>query len=163
GHAHRQPAGADAQGAGLSRTVLRAGRGGRALKPGAAGPAPSEAHVKAAVDRDVGAGDVAGVVVAAEGDDARDLVAAAKPADLHAVDDALADLLGNRHHHRGVAIARRPRVDRDALARHLARQRHGEAVHPGLGRRVVGLAELTGLAIDRADVDDATEAARDHS
>src|SRR6185437_454837 len=53
-------------------------------------------------------------------------------------------------------------VDGDALLRDFARQRHGEAVHAGLCGGVVGLAELTGLAVHRTDVDDAAEAALGH-
>src|SRR5690606_30684937 len=63
----------------------------------------------------------------------------------------------------GFAVARRHRVHGHALARHFARQGHGEAVHAGLGGRVVGLAELAGLAVDRTDVDDAAETARHHT
>jgi hypothetical protein len=36
-------------------------------------------------------------------------------------------------------------------------------MHAGLGRRIVGLAELAGLASDRTDVDDAAEAAPQHA
>src|SRR6185437_12741165 len=46
---------------------------------------------------------------------------------------------------------------------HFARQRHGEAVHAGLGRGVIGLAELAGLAVHGADVDDAAESAIAHA
>src|SRR5262249_13069027 len=60
--------------------------------------------------------------------------------------------------HRGAAVAWRYAVDGDALARDFTCQRHGETVHARLGSGVVGLAELTGLAVDRGDVDDAAEA-----
>ncbi len=45
-------------------------------------------------------------------------------------------------------------VDRHALLGVLERQRLGEADQPGLGGRIVGLAHLALLAVDRADVDD---------
>src|SRR5690606_2928478 len=97
----------------------------------------SETHVQPAVDRNVGAGDVAGLVVAEEADRARDLGWLPEAADGDAVDNTLADLFGDRSDQRGFAVAGRHRVHRHALARHLARQRHGEAVHTRLGGRIV--------------------------
>jgi hypothetical protein len=46
---------------------------------------------------------------------------------------------------------------------HFLRQGHGEAVHAGLGGRVVGLAGLALLAVDRADLDDAAPALFHHA
>jgi hypothetical protein len=48
------------------------------------------------------------------------------------------------------------------VLRELERGALGEGDDPALARRVVGLAEIAGLADERADVDDASEALRDH-
>src|SRR6185437_7216175 len=78
-------------------------------------------------------------------------------------DDLGADVFGYFHDHLGLAVAGRHAVDGDALHRDFAGQRHREAVHAGLGRGIVGLAELAGLAVDRRDVDDAAECALGHA
>jgi hypothetical protein len=59
--------------------------------------------------------------------------------------------------HVGIDIAGRDRVDGDADARAFLRQRLGEAVDAGFGGGVIDLAILAGLAVDRADVDDAAD------
>ena len=69
----------------------------------------------------------------------------------------------HRGDHVGVDIAGRDRVDGDAGARAFLRQRLGEAVDAGLGGGIIDLAVLAGLAVDRADVDDAAELARVHA
>ncbi len=78
-------------------------------------------------------------------------------------DDLLEDLGLDGLDHLGADVARAHRVDGDALGCHLLRQRHREAVHAGLGRRVVGLARLALLAVDRRDLDDAAPAFFDHA
>ena len=72
-------------------------------------------------------------------------------------------LLGHRAHHLGADIARADGVDGDAERGALLRQRLGEADRRRLGGRVVGLAELALLAVDRADVDDPAELALAHA
>src|SRR3546814_2509935 len=54
-------------------------------------------------------------------------------------------------------------VDRDPGPRPFLGQRLGEAVDAGLGGGIVDLAVLSGLAVDRADVDDPAELARPHA
>ncbi|EIL54191.1 hypothetical protein EC54115_11872 [Escherichia coli 541-15] len=49
------------------------------------------------------------------------------------------------------------------LAAHLPGQGHAETMDAGLGRRIVGLAELATLAVDRGDVDDPTPAPLQHA
>jgi hypothetical protein len=68
--------------------------------------------------------------------------------------------LRHRLHHFGVDIARADHVHGDAGLGVLQRQRLGEADVAGLGRRIIDLAELALLAVDRGDVDDAAELAR---
>src|SRR3546814_14603921 len=63
---------------------------------------------------------------------------------------------------RSAEIAGCDAVHGNALGRALERERLGEALHPAFRRRVVGLAELAGLAVDRADIDDPAEAAAPH-
>src|SRR6185437_452905 len=107
---------------------------------------PLERHEIAAIHRDVGAGDETGVVGGEEGDGAGDFERFAQAADRNLGDDLGADVFGYFHDHLGLAVAGRHAVDGDALLRDFAGQRHREAVHAGLGRGIVGLAELAGLA-----------------
>jgi hypothetical protein len=65
--------------------------------------------------------------------------------------DSPAPSLRHRLHHLGVDVAGADAVDGDALLGVLLRQRLGEADVAGLGRRIVGLADLTLLAVDRGD------------
>jgi hypothetical protein len=60
-------------------------------------------------------------------------------------------------------VARCDRVHRDARPCTFLRQRLGEAELAGLGGRIVALAELTLLAVDRRNVDDAAELALAHA
>src|SRR5207248_11654055 len=76
--------------------------------------------------------------------------------------DPLEDLRGNRRDHRGIGVSGRYDIDGDAARCALERQRLGEADHAGLGGGVVGLAELSGQGVDRADIDDASEAPLAH-
>ncbi len=87
----------------------------------------------------------------------------AEPADRNAGDDLLQHVGRHGAHHVGVDIAGRDRVDGDALGGTFLRQRLGEAVDAGLGGGVVHLAVLPGLAVDRADIDDAAEIALAHA
>jgi hypothetical protein len=65
--------------------------------------------------------------------------------------------------HVGADVARADGVDRHALVGQFLRQGHGEAVHAGLGGRVVGLAGLALFAVDRRDLDDAAPALFHHA
>src|SRR2546426_4325787 len=120
-------------------------------------------HVHAAIDADVGAGDVAGLVGREESHYSRDFLGAREATHGNRGDDLLADLGADRLHHVGLDVARRDGVDRHALAHHFLRQRLGEARHAGLRRRIVGLAELALDRVDRRDIDDAAPAALHHA
>src|SRR5690606_14042103 len=120
-------------------------------------------HVQAAVAGELRAGREACVVAGQPADDRCDLLGLAEPAHRDLLDDLLAHVLAHRHHHVGGDVAGCDRVHRDALARHLERQRHREAVHPGFRGGVVRLPELPLLAVHRRDVDDAAPAAVEHA
>src|ERR1051326_9588451 len=99
-------------------------------------------HVLTAVDGDVGAGDERRFLGAQVDDQARDLVGPAQAADRDLRQDfRVQDFLRDRGHHLRADVARGYGVYRDALARDFQRERLGEAVDAGLGRRVVGLPE----------------------
>src|SRR5207248_3085310 len=87
----------------------------------------------------------------------------AKAADWDARDDLFQDVLRHRAHHLGIDIARRHSIDRDAARGALLRKGLGETVNAGFGGGVVDLAVLPGLAVNRADIDDAAEAAVAHA
>ncbi len=74
----------------------------------------------------------------------------------------LENFLRHGGNHLGVDVAGRDGVDGDALGGAFEGQGLREAVHAGLGGRVVGLAHLALAAVDRRDVDDAAEAAGAH-
>src|SRR5580698_1001510 len=120
-------------------------------------------NVLTAVYRQCRPGNVTGFFRGEEGDAAGDLIGHAEPSDRDAGDDLLQDVLRHRRNHLGVDIAGRDGVDRDALLGVFLRQRLGEADHAGLGGRIVGLANLALLAVDRRDVDDAAEVALAHA
>ena len=124
---------------------------------------PRSVHVLAAVHGHRRAGDEIGLVRDQEQHRAHDVVGLAEAADGNAIDDLLQHLLGHRAHHVGVDVARRDGVHGDVDLGPFLRQRLGEAVDAGLGRRVVHLAVLAGLAVDRADVHDAPELALAHA
>src|SRR3546814_13430051 len=63
----------------------------------------------------------------------------------------------------GGDVAGRDGVHGNAFGRILLRHRLGEAEYAGLGGRIVGLAELALLSVDRGDRDDAAVAARAHA
>ena len=71
--------------------------------------------------------------------------------------------MGTAMHHFGRDIAGADGVDGDALGGVLLRQRLGEADVASLRGRIIGLAHLALLAIDRRDVDDPAEAALAHA
>src|SRR4029077_8841941 len=73
------------------------------------------------------------------------------------------NILRHRLHHFGVDIAGADRVHGDAALGVLERERLGEADIAGLGGRIIDLAELTLLAVDRGDVDNAAEFAGAHA
>src|SRR5687768_16168017 len=104
--------------------------------------------------------DQAGVVGGEEHHAARDLVRLAEAAQRDLRQDVLLQhLLRHRLDHLGGDVARADRVDGDAALRALLRQRLGKAELAGLGGGVVRLPHLSLLAVDRGDVDDATELA----
>src|SRR5580658_5460756 len=116
----------------------------------------------AAVDRQCGAGDEAGVLGGQEGDTARDLLRMAQAPDRDPRDNLLQHIARYRADHFGIDVARRNRVYGDAESRTLLRQRLGEPVDARLGGRVVDLAILPGLAVDAADIDDPPELGGTH-
>src|SRR5437773_4009478 len=120
-------------------------------------------HVHSAIDADVGAGDVTGLVRCEEGHYRGDFLRPGEAPHRNRGDDLLADLGADRLHHVGLDIAGRHRVHRHAFAHHFLRERLGETGHAGLGRRIVGLAELALDRVHRRDVDDAAPAALDHA
>src|SRR5207249_528579 len=73
-----------------------------------------------------------------------------------------ADLLGNARDHFSFDEPRGDGVHRDALAGELLGQRLGERRHAGLGRGVVGLAEIPDLPDHRRHVHDAPVALLEH-
>ena len=72
-------------------------------------------------------------------------------------------VLRHGEHHFGGDIAGRDRVDGDAFRGALLRKRFHEADIARLRRRVIRLARLTFLAVDRRNYDDAAEAAIAHA
>src|SRR6476661_588863 len=119
-------------------------------------------HVLAAVDGVDLAGDESGVGVGEELDDPGDLVGFTEAPGGDLGDDLLAGGPGNGGDHLRGDVAGRDGDDGDALAGGLLRQAHGQAEQTCLGRGVVGLADVAGLADDRADVDDAPGSAVEH-
>ena len=125
---------------------------------------PRRAHpVLPAVDRERGAGDEVRVVGGEEVDTARDVLRGAEAAARDAGDDLLQHLPRHGAHHLGVHVAGRDGVDDDLAFRALLSEGLGEAVDAGLSGGVVHLAHLPGLAVHRADVDDAPELAGHHA
>src|SRR6185437_11967351 len=113
-----------------------------------------------AVCRQRRAGDQPRFIGSEEDDTARNLLGFAQTSDRDLRQNRfLQHVLRHRLHHLGVDVARRDGIDGDAGARALLRQRLGEADLAGLGGRVIGLAELALLAVDRRDVDYAAELA----
>src|SRR5450759_3767526 len=135
---------------------------------------PFGLHVKAAVDAPDLAGDVCGGVRGQEVDYAGDLFGMAQPADRNGRLDLVQHLFRDVLEHLGGDEAGRHCVHGDADAvlfkppcpgedeRRLLGEGLGQAEHAGLGRSVVCLADVPGLANDRGHEDDATGPAFDH-
>src|SRR3712207_378822 len=115
------------------------------------------AHPEAAVDRDDGAGDVAGVVPGEPDDHLRDLRRGGEPPGR----DVLLVLgllrLRQLRRHIGLDEARGDDVRGDASAAELTGDRPGEAHQAALRRRVVHLARAAEEAHHAGDEDDAAE------
>src|SRR5215207_2109550 len=127
-------------------------------------PAFRSHHVLAAVDRQRRAGDEAAVLGGEEDDGAADLLRGAEAADRDQRNDLrLQDLGVDRLHHLGADVAGRDDVDGDPGARAFLGERLGEADVAGLRGRIVRLAGLALLAVDRGDGDDAAELAFAHA
>src|SRR5271166_615041 len=127
-------------------------------------PAMRSDHVLAAVCRDRGAGDEAGVVAGQEHDAAPDLLGLAQAPDRDQRQDALVEhLLIDRTDHLSGDVARADRVDRDTDASALLRQRLGEPQITCLCRRVIDLSSLPFLSVNRRDVDDTAKLPLTHA
>src|SRR4051812_39692356 len=125
-------------------------------------PPPWALHVLAAVDGVDLAGDEGRFRVGEELHDAGDLVGFAEAPDGDLGDDLVEGFLGDGLDHLGGDVAGCDGVDGDALAGGLLGEAHGQAEQAGFGGGVVGLADVAGLADDRADVDDAARSAVEH-
>src|SRR5450631_1317933 len=131
-------------------------------------------HVQAAVDAPDLAGDVRGGVSGQEVDHAGDFFGMAQPADRDGRLDPVEHLFGDVLEHLGGHEARGHGVHGDADPVFFKPARPGEdegcllgeglgqAEHAGLGRGVVRLADVSGLADDRGDEDNAPGPAFDH-
>jgi ABC-2 type transport system permease protein len=112
-------------------------------------------HAVAAVDDEDRAGDVVGRVAGQEHRQVGDLLHLAEAAQRDVLDHALADVAGREPAH-ALGVADRPRRDRHrahAEAAPLDRERAGERVHAGLGRRRVYLERRAVVVERRADVE----------
>ncbi len=99
-----------------------------------------------------------GIVGREEYHASRDLLRLAEAIDRNLRQDAfLQHLLRHRLHHLGVDIARANYIHGDAALGILERERLGEADVAGLGCRIIDLAELALLAVDRRDIDYAAD------
>ena len=105
-------------------------------------------HVLAAVGSEVGARNEGRILGGQEAYQGCDFLGLSKAPHRYLRNDLVADLLGDGHHHFGGDIAGRYRIYRNSLACHFLSKRHSEAMDTGLGRRVVGLTELSLLAVD---------------
>src|SRR5713101_6288766 len=120
-------------------------------------------HVLPAVHGKRRSRDEAGIVGREEHDAARDLLRLAEAIDRNLRQDVFVeDVLRHRLHHFGVDVAWTDYVHGDAALGILQRERLGEANVAGLGRRIIDLAELALLTVDRRDVDDTAELAGAH-
>jgi hypothetical protein len=118
-------------------------------------------NILPAIRRECRAGDETGVIGRQKHHATSDLLGLAEPVDGNRWQDALLQhVLRYRLHHFGIDISRRNRIDGDADAGAFLRQRLCEADLAGLGRRIIGLAELAFLTVDRGNIDDAADCAR---
>src|SRR5689334_16594302 len=120
-------------------------------------------HVEPAVDGNVRSGDVTGLLGSEVGDQAGHLVGLREPPHRDLLDDRLENLRLHGFDHIRLDVARRDRVDRHPLFYHFLGERLGEPVHASLGRRIVGLTELTLQGVYGGDVDDTAPAALHHA
>ena len=121
-------------------------------------------HYHSAVGRQGRAGDETGVVGGQEHDAPSHLFRLAEAAHRNLGNNRLFEhVRRNGHDHFGRDIARTNRVDGNALAGVLLRQRLRETKIARLRGRIVGLAHLPLLAVDRRDVDDAAEVTLAHA
>ena len=86
-----------------------------------------------------------------------------QPVERDALQQGRALLVGQRPGHVGIDQSRRNAIDRDIATAEFLSQRTGQARHPGLGRRVVGLAGIPRRAHHRSDVDDAAVTSFHHA
>src|SRR5690606_33169206 len=126
-------------------------------------PAAPSIHVLAAVDRQRRAGHEPGIVGGEESHAPGDLLGMTEPADGYPRDDFLEYRLGNSGDHLGIDITWRDGVHGHAEACAFLRQGLGKSMDTALGGRIIDLAVLAGLSIDRADVDDAPPASLLHA
>src|SRR5690349_15306059 len=124
---------------------------------------PPSVHVLAAVDRQGRAGDEARVLIHQERNTASDLAGLPEPTNRDSCDDLAEHFLRHRGDHVRVDVAWSDRVHGDAVARALLRKSLREAVNARLCRRIIDLAVLPGLPVDRADVDDPAVAPPGHA
>src|SRR5215469_16517344 len=121
------------------------------------------AHVQAAVQGEISAGREGGLIAGEPADDRRDLIGLSQAFHRDAAYDLLEPVGLDGAHHLGADVSGRDGVDGDTAPRDFLRQRHGEAVDAGLGRRIVGLPELSLLPVHRRNVDDSSPAALEHA
>src|SRR3982751_6452931 len=89
-------------------------------------------HVLAAVDGDVRTCQECRLIACEISDETCHLFRLSKTTHRNLRNDlAVQNVLRNRHYHLRPDVARRDRIDGDALARDFERERFGEAVHPG--------------------------------
>ena len=119
--------------------------------------------MQAAVEREVSAGGVTALVRGNPGNDGGDFFRCAQPLGRHAGNDFFQHIRTDRLDHVSADVTRADSVDGDAFAGELLRQRHGEAVQASLGGGVVDLTELAFLAVDRRNIDHASEVRFDHA
>lgn len=120
----------------------------------------SDGH--ASVNRKHLTGDVPPLFRGKEIDHSGDIGDRAKTTQRDDPEDLLLNFVGKLPRHVGGDEARRDGISRDAAAGELAGEGHGEAMEPGLGGGVVGLARVTLHARDGRDADDAAPALLGH-
>ncbi len=117
----------------------------------------------AAVDRQGRSGDETCIVAYQKLDCARYVLGVTKTPDRNSCHDFFEYGLRDGHHHIGGDVTRGDGINGNTLGRALLGQGLGESVNAAFSRGVVDLAILPGLAVHRADVDDAPETACAHT